>query len=90
MLRIFVGVIPLTWTGLLEAPYRFLNNDQVTFDAVHAPHLEATRARCARCAAQRRVIVLHDRTVMKFSGEREGLGRTQTSLKAFSSMPAWH
>lgn len=66
--------------GQLEALYRFLNNDQVSFDAVHAPHLEATRA---RCAAREQVLVLHDTTAMKFSGEREGLGRTQTVAQGF-------
>lgn len=66
--------------GQLEALYRFLNNDQVSFDAVHAPHLEATRA---RCAAQKQILVLHDTTAMKFSGERDGLGRTQTAAQGF-------
>ena len=66
--------------GQLEALYRFLNNEEVTFDAVHAPHQRATRA---RCAAEQRVLVLHDTTVMKFSGEREGLGRTGTLAQGF-------
>jgi len=58
--------------GQLEGLYRFLNNDEVTFDAVHAPHAEQTRL---RCQAHDRVLVLHDTTVLKFNGDREGLGR---------------
>jgi hypothetical protein len=58
--------------GQLEALYRFLNNDDVTFEAVHAPHAEQTRL---RCQAQDRVLVLHDTTLLKFNGDREGLGR---------------
>jgi hypothetical protein len=44
----------------------------VTFAAVHAAHAEQTRL---RCQAHDRVLVLHDTTVLTFSGEREGLGR---------------
>ncbi|HEX2702810.1 MAG TPA: IS4 family transposase [Solirubrobacteraceae bacterium] len=58
--------------GQLEALYRFLNNDDVTFEAVHAPHAEQTRL---RCQAEERVLVLHDTTILKFNGDREGLGR---------------
>jgi hypothetical protein len=58
--------------GQLEGLYRFLNNDEVTFEAVHAPHAEQTRL---RCQAHDRVLVLHDTTVLTYSGEREGLGR---------------
>jgi len=58
--------------GQLEGLYRFLNNDEVTFEAVHAPHAEQTRL---RCQAHDRVLVLHDTTVLKFNGDREGLGR---------------
>jgi hypothetical protein len=58
--------------GQLEGLYRFLNNDDVTFEAVHAPHAEQTRL---RCQAHDRVLVLHDTTVLTYSGEREGLGR---------------
>jgi hypothetical protein len=56
----------------LEGLYRFLNNDEVTFETVHAPHAEQTRS---RCLAHEQVLVLHDTTVLKFNGEREGLGR---------------
>jgi len=58
--------------GQLEGLYRFLNNDEVTFEAVHAPHAEQTRL---RCQGHERVLVLHDTTVLTFNGEREGLGR---------------
>lgn len=58
--------------GQLEGLYRFLNNDEVTFEAVHGPHAEQTRL---RCQAHERVLVLHDTTVLTFNGEREGLGR---------------
>ena len=58
--------------GQLEGLYRFLNNDQVTFEAVHAPHAEQTRLRCQQ---QDRVLVLHDTTVLKYNGHRQGLGR---------------
>jgi hypothetical protein len=58
--------------GQLEGLYRFLNNDEVTFEAVHAPHAEQTRL---RCQAHGRVLVLHDTTVLTYSGDREGLGR---------------
>ena len=33
--------------GQLEGLYRFLNNEEVSFEAVHAPHAEQTRVRCA-------------------------------------------
>src|SRR5258708_22481076 len=58
--------------GQLEGLYRFLSNDQVTFEAVHAPHAQQTRS---RCQAQERVLVLHDTTILRFNGERDGLGR---------------
>jgi hypothetical protein len=58
--------------GQLEGLYRFLNNDEVTFETVHAPHAERTRS---RCLAHEQVLVLHDTTVLKFNGDREGLGR---------------
>ena len=55
-----------------EALYRFLRNPRVSLDALIAPHVAATRA---RCAAVGDVLVLHDTTDMVFAGEsaREGL-----------------
>jgi hypothetical protein len=58
--------------GQLEGLYRFLNNDEVTFETVHAPHAEPTRS---RCIAHEQVLVLHDTTILKYNGDREGLGR---------------
>jgi Transposase DNA-binding len=58
--------------GQLEGLYRFLNNDEVTFEAVLAPHAQQTRV---RCQAHDRVLVLHDTTILTFNGDRQGLGR---------------
>src|SRR6266480_5817718 len=58
--------------GQLEGLYRFLNNDAVTFEAVHARHAEQTGV---RCQAHDQVLVLHDTTILTFNGDREGLGR---------------
>src|SRR3974390_1840338 len=58
--------------GQLEGLYRFLNNDEVSFEAVHTPHAEQTRV---RCQAHDRVLVLHDTTILTFNVDREGLGR---------------
>ena len=56
----------------VEALYRFLRNPRVSLDALIAPHVAATRT---RCAAVGEVLVLHDTTDMVFKGEsaREGL-----------------
>jgi len=62
--------------GQLEGLYRFLNNDEVTFEAVHARHAEQTRL---RCQARDQVLMLHDTTVLTFNGDREGLGRVLTT-----------
>jgi len=56
----------------LEATYRFLGNEKVTPEAILAPHV---RASVARCEAAGPVFVLHDSTTFTFSGPREGLGR---------------
>jgi hypothetical protein len=58
--------------GQLEGLYRFLKSDGVTLEAVQAPHAEQTRL---RCQVHERVLVLHDTTVLKFNGQRQGLGR---------------
>jgi hypothetical protein len=58
--------------GQLEGLYRFLNNEQVSFEAVHAPHAQQARV---RCQAHDRVLVLHDTTILTFTGDRQGLGR---------------
>jgi hypothetical protein len=58
--------------GQLEGLYRFFSNDEVTFEAVLAPHAQQTRL---RSQAHDRVLVLHDTTILTFNGDREGLGR---------------
>jgi hypothetical protein len=56
-----------------EGFYRFLRNPKVTSEAVLKPHLNAT---VERCAALRRILVLHDTSQFQFHGmsAREGLG----------------
>src|SRR5260370_12501379 len=78
---------PMRTEGQLEGLYRFLSNDQVTFEAVHAPHAQQTRS---RCQAQERVLVLHDTTILRFNGERDGLGRIHAPAPphAFSLPPS--
>src|SRR5271165_7522195 len=72
--------------GQLEGLYRFLNNDAVTFEPVHAPHAEQTRL---RCEAHDRVLVLHDTTVLTYSGERvagrSSHGRSRSRRGSLSS-----
>lgn len=66
--------------GQLEALYRLLNNDKVSFSSIHGPH---TRRTAERCRTHDDVLVLHDTTAMEFNGNRQGLGRIQTSAKGF-------
>jgi hypothetical protein len=58
----------------LEAAYRFFGNDQVTPEAILAPHF---RQSVRRAAELPRVVVPHDTTQFEFSGQtkRQGLGR---------------
>lgn len=58
----------------LEATYRFLGNATVTPEAVLAPHVRATVARCADVGA---VVVAHDSSEFRFSTDRDGLGRVK-------------
>ncbi len=58
--------------GQLEALYRFLNNDDVTFGRILQPH---TAMSAARCSQHPDVLILHDTTSLEFAGERSGLGR---------------
>jgi len=57
----------------LEAAYRFFGNDQVTPDAILAPHFRQTAKRSAAAA---RIVVVHDTTAFEFGGQtkRAGLG----------------
>jgi len=65
--------------GQLDGLYRFLNNDAVTFEAVHAPHAEQTRL---RCEAHDRVLVLHDTTEFSFTRENtQAIGLTHKVAK---------
>src|SRR6478736_9720238 len=66
--------------GQLEGLYRFLNNNDVPFDAVHAPHAERTKR---RCDLHDRVLVLHDTTALEFQGNREGVGRLTGAKHGF-------
>jgi len=66
--------LPLALTSAeLEGGYRFLNNVKVTPERILAPHLDATRRRCA----ERRVVrIVHDVTEFSYraGGKRRGLG----------------
>lgn len=66
--------------GQLEALYRFVNNPAVTMEQILQPHFEAT---VERAGAAERVLVLHDTTYFTFQGEREGLGRINSSDHGF-------
>lgn len=65
--------------GQLEALYRFLNNDEVRFGRILEAHARKT---AERCGDHGEVFVLHDTTSMEFRGEREGLGRLETSARS--------
>jgi hypothetical protein len=56
----------------LEATYRFFGNETVSPAAILQPHITATVARCAQSSV---VVVAHDTTELRFSTEREGVGR---------------
>ena len=74
--------------GQLEGLYRFLNNDEVTFETVHAPHAEQTRS---RCLAHEQVLVLHDTTILSSTAIARGSGgSTKRAERSVScSTPAW-
>ena len=56
----------------LEGTYRFLRNENVTPEAILAPHIAATSARVARAGL---CVVAHDTSHFCFPTERDGLGR---------------
>lgn len=64
--------------GQLEALYRFLNNEDVTFGQILRPHVHMS---ARRCSEHGNVLVLHDTTALEFAGEREGLGRLHAGSK---------
>lgn len=65
-----------------EALYRFLRNRRTGWEAVFAPHVAATQA---RCAAVGDVLAIHDTTDMVFPGaaRRTGLTRLGPSRHGF-------
>lgn len=77
----------------LEATYRFLNNDNVSAEAIFEAHVHATVGRAEK---EDKVLVIHDTTEFRFGGlkAREGLGRLNTEKQqgflahfAFALMP---
>jgi hypothetical protein len=58
----------------LEAAYRFFGNDQVTPEAILAPHFRQSARRAAELP---QIVVAHDTTQFEFPGQskRKGLGR---------------
>ena len=56
----------------LEGFYRFLSNDNVSFEALVEPHIDATADRAMQLTT---ALAVHDTTEFRFAGEgREGLG----------------
>lgn len=66
----------------LEATYRFLGNEQVTADAILAPHVAQT---VKRCSGFREVLAVHDRTSFHFGGEkwRDEMGYMPSGKQGF-------
>lgn len=65
----------------LESAYRFVNNERVTLPGLLAPHIRQT---VNRCGTRQDVIVAHDTTELKYTGdEREGLGRLRSTGRGF-------
>jgi Transposase DNA-binding/Transposase DDE domain len=63
-----------------EAMYRFMENDRVGWEAIVAPHQEAT---VQRCREARTVVVPQDTTFFTFDGDREGLGPIAGNKRGF-------
>ena len=68
----------------LEGMYRLLNSEHITFDALLAPHIDATLERAREVG---HCLIVHDTTLFEFPGEshREGLGRTPGKRQGFAS-----
>jgi hypothetical protein len=64
----------------LEGFYRFVRNDEVSFDALLAPHVDAT---VARALGDDEALAVHDTTEFRFGGKRAGLGRLMQSGHGF-------
>jgi hypothetical protein len=64
-----------------EAFYRLVENEEVTFGALFAPHAAKT---ADRCAEHKTVLVVHDTTKFSFDGEgRSGLGKINSAGQGF-------
>jgi hypothetical protein len=68
--------------AMLEALYRHLSSDDVTFEALLAQHIDRSAGRCAAAAV---LYALHDTTACTFPGEthRSGLGRVNGQKQGF-------
>lgn len=65
----------------VQAAYRLMNNEEVTFEALLAPHSEAARQRGVQA---RRVFVLHDTTICDFPTlDPEEIGYLNTGKAGF-------
>lgn len=66
----------------LEGYYRFVNNDNVSLDALVRAHTDAT---VARTAGRERLVIAHDTTDFRFAEavEREGLGPMDNAGQGF-------
>ena len=64
----------------LEALYRFLGNSKVTAEAILAGHVRETHA---RMRGRSLVRVLHDTSMFRFEGERDGLGVLMRGQRGF-------
>lgn len=75
-------------TAEREANYRFIGSEHVDPAALLEPHRRATAARAA--SAKGRLLVIHDGTEMKFTGnvKREGLGMLPNGTQGFIAHPA--
>jgi hypothetical protein len=64
----------LKTSAALEGFYRFINHEDVTAEAILAPHREQT---VRRCCGFERVLVVHDTTEFNFTGESDRIGLSQ-------------
>src|ERR1043166_9124608 len=64
----------------LEGFYRFVNNDQVSFDALSEAHADDT---VARSEAEGVVLAIHDTTEFVLDPEVEGIGRLKGQTMGF-------
>ena len=65
----------------VQAAYRLMNNEDVAFDDILAPHIEAAGARAKGCGT---VLVLHDTTLCEFPAlDPKELGYLNTGKAGF-------